>query len=679
MIRYALSSLDLISRLLWSSRVWFAEHKWWRRIFTVLAIDLVLMVFGNVAAHAADGGSGIVAPFLPGGSIHDSSGIPLANYIVLPLDRGGVFDFGKAIVTAPLDFIWTGHLGAFAWMIWLCDWVISFEWLQLLTVPFNTLAELLQEALGRLNWIPFALAVTAGIAGLAILSGKKVMSGWTEMLVSAFLAFLAVGMLANPVATLTGAGGALDTARDWGNNLAAAVATDDLDTVDFNTEDVLSETVSMQLVDVFVKIPAQALTFGHALEGECAAKFDETMLTKAPVISNGNDVRDAVSGCDPAAKNFVEHPNFGQVISALMIAPGGMVILGFPIALMVLFFSSAFKTLIDALKTMWNVYWGILPVNRHALWSSLGGMFLGAATIAFLIVLMAASLRLIVAFLTGINGMGIPIVAVMQIANIFLIVLIVMLVIAKKRAKKAGQTLAEHLSRLGLSSGSSGSQRDGTKALAIMSMGATVAAAALRRPDNATRIDARSINGFGMSGQGSTPTPPMNMTATPVTPTPPPSGGPAPTALPSGRPSGGSGGGAPLAIAGGSGPSGKVGKTADVAFTATRIAKGAAGGVPGVVGAAALEVGSRVASKAGGRVMRSLPAPAPHPMSQPAQPATFVVEPRRIVVDESGQGHIVRPAPMFDGVPDVTSLPPDPARSARSEAFRARLADARAA
>lgn len=77
--------------------------------------------------------------------------------------------------------------------------------------------------------------------------------------------------------------------------------------------------------------------------------------------------------------------------------------------------------------------------------------------------------------------------------------------------------------------------------------------------------------------------------------------------------------------------------------------------------------------------MRSLPAPVPHPMSQPAQPATFVVEPRRIVVDESGQGHIVRPAPMFDGVPDVTSLPPDPARTARSEAFRARLADARAA
>ena len=678
MIRYALSSLDLISRLLWSSRVWFAEHKWWRRIFTVLVIDLVLMVFGNVAAHAVDGGSAIVAPFLPGGSIHDSSGIPLANYIVLPLDRGGVFDFGKAIVTAPLDFIWTGHLGAFAWMIWLCDWVISFEWLQLLTVPFNSLAELLQEALGRLNWIPFALAITAGIAGLAILSGKKVMSGWMEMLVSALLAILAVGMLANPVATLTGAGGALEIARDWGNSLAAAVATDDLERVNFDTEDVLSETVSMQLVDVFVKAPAQALTFGHALEGECAAKFDETMLTKAPVISNGNDVRDAVSGCDVAAKNFVEHPNFGQVISALMIAPGGMVILGFPIALLVLFFSSALKTLIDALKTMVNVYWGILPVNRHALWSSVGGMFLGAGTIAFLIVLMAASLRLIVAFLTGVGTMGVPIVAVMQIANIFLIVLIAMLIIAKKRAKKAGETLAEHLSRIGLSSGSSGGQRDGTKALAMMSMGTTVAAAALRRPDNATNIDARSINGFGMGGAGGATGagPTMNMTATRVTP-PRPSGGPASAVLPSGRPSGGPGS-APLAVGVGSSVQ-KAEKTADVAFTATRIARGAAGGVPGVVGATAIEVGSRVGSKVGGKAMGSLAAPKPHPQSQPAQPATFVVEPRRIVVDESGQGRIVRPAPMLDGVPDVSSLAPDPARSARSEALRARLADARAA
>lgn len=665
MIRYALSSLDLVSRLLWSSRVWFAEHKWWRRILTVLALDLLLMIFGNVAAHAADGGSGIVAPFLPGGSIHDSAGIPLANYIVLPLDRGGVFDFGKAIVTAPLDFIWTGHIGAFAWMIWLCNWVISFEWLQLLTVPFNALAELLQSALGRLNWIPFALSITAGIAGLAILTGKKVASGWVEMLISAFLAFLAVGMLANPVATLTGAGGALDTARSWGNTLAAAVATDDLDTVDFNTEDVLSETVSMQLVDVFVKIPAQALTFGHTLQGECAAKFDETMLTKAPVISNGNDVRDAVSSCDESAKNFVEHPNFGQVISALMIAPGGMVIFGFPLALLVLFFSTAIKTLFDALKTMWNVYWGILPVNRHALWSSLGGMLVGAATIVFLIVLMAASLRLMVAFLTGLNAMGVQITAVMMLASIFLLVLIVMLIRAKIRAKKAGQSLADHLSRVGLSSGSSGSQRDGTKALAIMSMGATVAAAALRRPDNSTAIDGRSINFFGPGGANTGgPVTPM----APMTP-PPTSGGPAPTPLPSG-----SSGGAPRAL----GP-GKVSKTADVAFTATRLAKGAAGGVPGLVGAAALEVGGRVASKAGGRALSSIAGPKPHPQSQPAQPASFVVPSRRIVVDESGNGHILRPAPEVNGVYDVSGMAPDPARTARSEAFRARLADARAA
>lgn len=662
MIRYALSSLDLVSRLLWTSRVWFAEHKWWRRILTVLAIDLLLMIFGNVAAHAADGGSGIVAPFLPGGNIHDSAGIPLANYIVLPLDRGGVFDFGKAIVTAPLDFIWTGHIGAFAWMIWLCNWVISFDWLQLLTVPFNALAELLQNALGRLNWIPFALSITAGVAGLAILTGKKVASGWIELLVSACLAFLAVGMLANPVATLTSAGGALDTARSWGNTLAGAVATDDLNKVNFNTQDVLSETVSMQLVDVFVKIPAQALTFGHTLQGECAQKFDETMLTKAPVISNGNDVRDAVSSCDEAAKNFVEHPNFGQVISALMIAPGGMVIFGFPIALMILFFSTAIKTLFDALKTMVNIYWGILPVNRHALWSSLGGMFVGAATIVFLIVLMAASLRLMVAFLTGLNSMGIPITAVMMLATIFLLVLIVMLIRAKIRAKKAGQSLADHLSRIGLSSGSNGSQRDGTKAIAIMSMGATVAAAALRRPDRTTAVDGRSINFFGPGGANSgapIDMPPM---------APPSGGGPAPTPLPVGS------GGTPRALS-----AGKVGKTADVAFTATRLAKGAAGGVPGLVGAAALEVGGRVASKAGNRALSSIAGPKPHPQGQTTQPATFVVPPRRIVVDESGAGHIVRPAPIVDGVADVSSLPPDSARTARSEAFRARLADARAA
>ncbi len=668
MISYALTSLHSVSRQLWAFRMWLAEHKWWRRAFWIAVLDLLLMIFGNVAAYAADGGNGVLAPFLPGGAVHDSAGVPLANYIVLPLDRGGgPFDFGKSIIAAPLDFIWTGHLTSFAWMIWLCHWVISFEWLQLLTVPFQALADLLEQALGRVNWIPFALAITAGVAGLLIIGGKKVASAWSELFISAVLAALALGILANPVTALTSAGGIIDTGRNFGNQLASAVVTDDINQVGaFSTEDVLSEAVSMQLVDVFVKIPAQALTFGHALEGECAAAFDTTMLTKAPILSNGNDVRDAVSACDPAAKNFVEHPNFGQVITAILILPGGMVIFGFPIVMLIMFASTAIRTLWDGIRTMWNVYWGILPVNRHGLWSAAGGMFMGAATITFLIVLLAASLRLIVEFLTGLSAMGIQIVAVMMLANVFLLVAIVMLIRAKIAARKTGQKLADYLSRFGLSNGAT-SQRDGTKAIAMMSMASTVAAAALRRPDRT--VDNRAIN---FNGQGPVPSTPAPTPPPPIDMPVVPGGRPGPktphTPLPAGS------GRAPAALT-----AGKVAKTADLALTAGRIAKGASGGIPGVVAAAGMEVGSRVVNKVAGKVTHKIAGAGTSSHAEPpAAQETFVVPSRTIVVDENGTGHIVRPAPIRDGVSDITSLPAQ-ARSARNEAFRRRLEEKRAA
>lgn len=635
MIAYALSGLALISKAFWSMRFWLAEHKWWRRIITILVIDIFLVVTSNVAVYAADGGSAGAAPFLPVTEIRDSSGIPISHYIVLPLDRGGAFDFGKAIVTAPLDFLWSIHLAVFAWMIWMCTWIISFDWLDLITVPFQEVADLAEQVFDRIHWIPFALTITAGVAGIMILTGKKVVSGWTELFMSAFLAFLAVGMLANPVATLTKAGGVLDTAREWGNSLAAAVATDDVNRVNFRTDDILTESVSMELTDMFVRLPAMSLTFGHALTGDCEAVFDVSMNTMPPVASDGDEVRDLVGLCDSEAKEYVEHPNFGQVITALLILPGGLVIFGFPIALMILFFSTAIKTLLDGLKTMWHVLMGVLPINRHALWKSMGGMFLGAATLLFLIVAMATALKVMVDFLTGLAKLDISIVAVMMIANFFLLVLVVMLVRAKIMAKRAGDTMAEHLSKLGLSGGGT-SPRDGTKAIAMMSMASTVAAAALRRPDRTSNVDARSLS-IGRNPASS------STDLGELTPVPASSGS-------------GSGGG-------GSWPSaaGRAGKAASYALTAGRIAKGAAGGVPGVTGAAAAEAGSRVVSRVSSRAQRPVQG-----IGGEQMPTST-----RIVVGENGEGQIVRAAPVRDGVADISSLPP--ARSARNEAFRARL------
>lgn len=114
-----------------------------------------------------------------------------------------------------LDPIWTGHLGLLSWMIWFCNWLLSFEWVSVVSAPFGALADLLQQFLEKINWIPFALAIAGGVAGLAIMVGRHA-RGWSEIFISATCAVLATGMLANPIATLTAAGGAMDTAQQYG-------------------------------------------------------------------------------------------------------------------------------------------------------------------------------------------------------------------------------------------------------------------------------------------------------------------------------------------------------------------------------------------------------------------------------------------------------------------------------
>ncbi|MGC5224534.1 hypothetical protein ACPW96_18365 [Micromonospora sp. DT81.3] len=666
---------------LWRVRHFAHEHPWWTRVIAVVVIDLLLVVFGNVyIAYAATVDP--TAPYILDTTITDSNGVPLINYAMLPIDRGDVFNWGKAFIAAWLDPIWTGHLGLVSWMIWFCNWLVSFEWVSVVAAPFNILADLLQDFLGEIHWIPVALMIAGGSAGIAIMLGRHA-SGWAEVFISATCAVLAVGMLANPVATLTAAGGAFDTAQEYGGQIAAAVVSEDITSVEIADDDLLSSAVSSQLVDIFVRIPAQTIAFGKVLDGACASGFTDSMLTSSPVAGGGNAVRDSVNGCDPTAKAYNENPNFGQVMTAATIAPGALTVFIIPMAIGVLMLVTVFGFLIAALKTMWNVYLGILPINRYPLWRSLADTFTGLVSIVFMAVVMAAVLKLTVASITGLMDLGLPITAMMIFANLVMLVLIFLLLRARKGAKKAGRTMAEQLSKFGLNKGNEASDNDGMKAVATMSALSAVAAAAFRRPDR--NVDARSIH-FGPGAPGAPGATAdigtMTATRTPAAPSGPvgPTGGatgrpalPAPQRGPGGPPSG---------TAGGS----KAERTADLVFTSARIAKGgAAGGVPGVIAAAGIEVGGRIAKKGASKAIESstrandgTPSKTATATQTALHVAPMVVAPqsartpeaRRIVVDSSGVGHVVR---RSSEIQDISSLPAR-VQSPRNSELRTRLA-----
>ncbi|MFX8782091.1 hypothetical protein ABTM76_19420, partial [Acinetobacter baumannii] len=81
------------------------------------------------------------------------------------------------------------------------------------------------EQLGTINWVPFALMISALVGGIAIYVGR-VAGGLWEMLIAAIIAVLVGGVLATPVATLTATGGVLEKSQEFGGELAGSIVID---------------------------------------------------------------------------------------------------------------------------------------------------------------------------------------------------------------------------------------------------------------------------------------------------------------------------------------------------------------------------------------------------------------------------------------------------------------------
>lgn len=642
---------------------WIYRHPRWSAAITSVTLWVSSIVFGNVYARAADGAAadGAGGGWLAGLTAADSSGVAVWQYLQLPIDRGDIFNPQKTIIGTILDIIWIGHVGAISWMITFLDWLISFEWVTWLATPLNDIATRFETYVDQLDWIPFALLIAAGVAGFAMWTGRAA-AGFLDLMVSVMCATLAVGVLANPIATITGEDGALMQMKNYGNEIAVAVTTDqttpDDATGNGNTkppaaEDILSDTVTSQLVTIFIRIPAQTISFGHSLLGDCDQVFTDQMKATGPIRIGDNTVRDKVGDCDAAAKYYVQNPSYGQVLSAGIISLGGANLFLLALGLSLLFIGTVIFTFWEAFKAMVNVLVAILPATgRLALWSSIAGVAMGLLSVVGMLIILAAYLTVIVSLLKLSASLGI--VMQMNFVNIVIVVLLFILWKFRRSAKKAGESMAKRLAKLGLGNDApkpvNGSLFDkaakagqlATNYMAYKSLsGGPKSAPAAARP--------------AASAQG--PIDIGNLTATPK----PRDAAPSQLALAGGVSGGGGGSSKPAEID-------KASQVADLALTAAKIAKAAPGGLPAMIGQGAVSVGQSVASKA---IAGQVPAAAPAP-TESVPPAS-----RRIVVDQHGVGH-VRRAVRDTTVYDISSLPKAPPRSARNLAMRATLADSAA-
>lgn len=445
------------SRRLWS---WARRHPRWSAVIVLATGWMVLSVIGATSAYA-DGSGPISLPYLPPTDIEDSHGVTLSQYAILPLDRGTniLFSFNNSLIASIVDPIWTASITAIGWLLWLFQFLLGFTWVTWISAPLNGIATFVHGILSQIGWIPLALVAAAIIGGLVMLSGRY-SKGGAEIAISVLCSVLAVGLLANPVSALTGSNGALHWAESWGANLSASIAENSTTaststpSIDDATK-VISSTISTQLMDIFVREPAQVIAFGHELTGNCDTIFTEQMKTASPIDSGSTSVRDAVSNCDPDAGNYVSHPNFGQVLTVLITSNGSGILFALGAALAIVLMMCVGYSLFQAMKLMFAVYAAVAPgIARRSLWNSLLGMYIGAISVGITVVLLAVYLKIITSVMTSAAGSGLNIVAQTGIIDLVVTVLIISLFVARHKAKKAGETIAERLSRLGFGGGS---------------------------------------------------------------------------------------------------------------------------------------------------------------------------------------------------------------------------------
>ncbi len=628
MITFYAESFRTMRGWLWRARFWAHGHPVLSKILAVFSLFFYMSFVQIQAAHAAVG-------FLPEGVDYiDSQGNAFSQYGMIDVDGGDVWSPGKVIVNFIVQLLWSGQYFFTGVILWLFDFLLSFEWVAWLSTPFNTLALWLQEQLGTVNWIPFALMISALVGGIAIYVGR-VSGGLWEMLVAAVLGVLALGVLANPVATLTATGGVLDNAQTFGGQLATSIVVDP----DAQTgEGSMSGAVNATLMDIFVRIPYQVISYAQVLPDDCQGAFNT-------FIQTGED--GSLRSCAPEAAKFAHDNPGGMNILNAMVAGGGVsVMFIFGMVIAALLMVSVVFFLIAAIKAMFLVYLCILPVNRDPLWKALSDTYMGAISLAVMTVCLALYLKL-TTWIMGQTGF-LPHQLRMIFLIIFLIIVIVLVWRARRATLRAGRGVAGHLGKLGL--GMKPAPKDSNALLkmsAISSMASTAHSLMRRRPSS------------------------PQAAALPQTPT-------APVEAPAAAPA------APGSSSAAVGP-GKARKALGAASTATSVAKGAVtiakgaaggGGVPGAAAAGAVVLGkaalskttSKAASAAAGAAARRV---TPTPVDAGELKVVKVKESpvSRIEVDAQGVATARR---KTRDVQNVSSLPPRPTQTLSARAIERR-------
>jgi hypothetical protein len=243
----------------------------------------------NAAPAWAAGGAAAASLWI---GVSDTAAVPLGSY-GLSLNNGSLTDPTAAPPALAMHWFYGMFLSIIGLAVWLVKNVLSFQWLKVISAPFDFIGTQL-TAMVHSPAVLLAVGLTAaGVIAVTMARGK-VGQAAAQVTVAVLLAYLAVALANKPVSELLGPSGALAMGRDIGVEIATELSgkpSRDQHAVD---------TMSASLADHFARTPTLVWNFGHDLDAapyNCGSAWS-TAITTGPI----DKVKDVVAQQCPDGK-----------------------------------------------------------------------------------------------------------------------------------------------------------------------------------------------------------------------------------------------------------------------------------------------------------------------------------------------------------------------------------------
>lgn len=402
---------------------------------------LTLLVLVPAGLAIADPGDGAANTWVGTFGTKDSQGIPMSAYR-LSIDEGGVSNPKNMFASTFLQLMWELYRIYVGTALWLFDYALQFQMLDMLRGPATAVAEALQSTIGQIGIIPALTVVTFGICAVWIQTGKSA-SGLAGLFIALLMGSLLTTAAVRPMEVIAGDDGLLVNSRDLGVGLSSQVVSGGES--DSTEPEELQSRSSAKLVDVFIRTPHQLVNYGAAIDkdAKCVKVYDEDLKKGYPANGGDDDrPRKNMGKCNKAYLEAADNPINGLIGMVFLYPSGGTLVLFFVGLALVLNLLIALA-MFEATRAGWVMLKAIIPGGGTAeIWSAICIVGVVAGYIVATLMGIGAFLLLFEALMTA-DGLD-PRMVYILIDGILLVSLVVMgtqLMRARKQGKKLGEKI----------------------------------------------------------------------------------------------------------------------------------------------------------------------------------------------------------------------------------------------